>query len=99
MACFQNIIVKEYNKMTLAIYDNNGTVFLQMTGGYSVPQGGINYLEIEIPEGKILKCIDVSVTPNIPVFEDAPKSEVEILKEKQELMQKALDDLLLGGAL
>jgi hypothetical protein len=26
-------------------------------------------------------------------------SEVDLLKEKQELMQKALDDLLLGGAL
>jgi hypothetical protein len=28
-----------------------------------------------------------------------PKSELEVLKENQGLMQKALDDLILGGAL
>lgn len=28
-----------------------------------------------------------------------PKTEIELLKEKQDLMQQALDDLILGGAL
>ena len=84
---------------TLAIYDNTGCIFLQITGSYVIPQGGVQYLEIEIPEGKIIKSIDTSVTPHEPVFEDAPKSEIDVLKEQQVLMQKALDDLLLGGTL
>ncbi|MZK53425.1 hypothetical protein [Clostridium beijerinckii] len=82
---------------TLVIYDNSGYIYIQMSGAYRKPQDGINYLEVEIPEGKILKAIDTTTTPHTPIFEDIPKSEIDILKEKQELMQKALDDLLLSG--
>jgi len=60
----------------LAIYDNTGYIFATINN-YEIPQGGIQYLEIEIPEGKIIKNIDVSVTPNVPVYEDIPKSIIE----------------------
>ncbi|EKQ56257.1 MULTISPECIES: hypothetical protein [unclassified Clostridium] len=85
---------------TLVLYDETGYIYLTQTGSYRIPQGGIDYLEVEIPDGKIAKSVDVSVTPHTPIYGDMPKSDVEILKEKQELMQKALDDVLLsGGAL
>lgn len=35
----------------------------------------------EIPEGKQLVRIDVSVTPNEPVYEDIPKTEIQALQE------------------
>jgi len=84
---------------TLVIYDNTGYVYLQQTGTYREPQGGINYLVIEIPEGKILKNINTSVTPNIPVYEDIQLSEAELLKKRVEEQEAALIELasLIGG--
>ena len=67
---------------TLVIYDNKGYIYLKITGSYSVPEGGLNYLEIEIPEGKILKSIDTSVTPNASVYEDIPVSEIDNMKQQ-----------------
>jgi len=84
---------------TLIIYDNKGNIYLTMSGTYLVPQGGVQYLEVEIPAGKIITGVNVKVTPNIPVYEDIPKTDIEIANEKIDLMQKALDELLLGGAL
>ncbi len=43
------------NVETLVIYDGTGYVYMQMTGSYRVPEGGLQYLETEIPEGKIIK--------------------------------------------
>ncbi|RII32865.1 hypothetical protein D2A34_21970 [Clostridium chromiireducens] len=86
--------------MTIIIYDNTGEIFLQMTGGYKVPKGGISYLEVEIPSGKQIKEIDVTVTPNKPIFEDIPLSETELLKKRIEEQEAALVELasLVGGA-
>lgn len=67
---------------TLVIYDNSGYIYIQMSGAYIKPQGGINYLEVEIPDGKILKGIDTSVIPNIPIYEDIPITEIDILKQQ-----------------
>lgn len=67
---------------TLIIYDNNGTIFLQISGSYAIPQGGLQFIEIEIPEGQILKGVDITKTPHAPILEDIPKSELEILKEQ-----------------
>ncbi|NSB16752.1 hypothetical protein [Clostridium beijerinckii] len=66
---------------TLILYDNTGRIFLQISNTYLTPEGGINYLEIEIPTGKRVFKVDTSVTPNVPVYEDIPKSEIDILKE------------------
>ncbi|WP_242954039.1 hypothetical protein, partial [Clostridium puniceum] len=62
-------------------------IYLQMAGSYRTPQGGILYLEVEIPEGKTLKSIDVTVTPNIPVYEDREKTELQLTREKIETIE------------
>lgn len=67
---------------TLIIYDDQGTIFLQVTGNYSVPQGGIQFLEVVIPEGKRITRIDTSVAPHQPILEDIPPSEVEVLESQ-----------------
>ncbi len=67
---------------TLIIYDNTGYIYLQITGSYILPQGGLNYLEVQITEGKILKSINTSVTPNVPVYEEIPVSEMDNLKQQ-----------------
>jgi hypothetical protein len=67
---------------TLVIYDGIGYVYMQMTGSYRVPEGGLQYLEIEIPDGKIKKNIDTSINPNVPIYEDIPLSEIDKLKQQ-----------------
>lgn len=76
------------------IYDNTGYIYLAGEG-FPEPQG-IPFLNVEIPEGKLLKSIDVSSKPHKPVFEDIPKSEMEILKEKVAQLE-ANDEALLSG--
>lgn len=76
------------------IYDNTGYIYLAGEG-FPEPQG-IPFLNVEIPEGKLLKSIDVSSEPHKPVFEDIPKSEMEILKEKVAQLE-ANDEALLSG--
>ncbi|WP_238917268.1 hypothetical protein [Clostridium sp. YIM B02555] len=79
---------------TLIIYDNTGTIFSSpITGSYQKPQGQLNYLEIEIPEGKILKGIDTSKIPNVPIFEDIPKTDLEKAQEQLLETQAQLADL------
>lgn len=56
--------------------------FFTMSATYILPQGGLQFLETEIPEGKFAKSVDVGVTPNIPIYEDIPKTEQEISNEK-----------------
>lgn len=75
----------------LIIYDNTGYV-LSNLWGITTPREpvGIPFLWLEIPEKKRLVSVDVSVTPNVPVYEDIPKTEIEV-------MQEAIDFLLMGG--
>lgn len=70
---------------TLIIYDNAGYVISQMTGSVREPQGGVQFLWAEIPEGKRLKItdgigVDVSVTPHQAILEDIPPTEIEALR-------------------
>lgn len=79
---------------TLIIYDTTGQIFSSpITGSYISPQGQLNYLEIEIPDGKILKSVDTTVTPNIPIYEDIPKTDMEKLQEKVEDLIQANAEL------
>ncbi len=85
---------------TLIIYDSTGYVISQMAGSVREPQGGVQFLWAEIPEGKKLKNgvgIDVSANPHQAILEDMPKTEIELLKEQLALTQKAVDDLLFAG--
>ena len=87
---------------TLIIYDNTGYVISTMAGSIREPQGGVQFLWAEIPEGKQLKItdgigVDVSKTPHVAILEDIPKTEMELLKEQLTLTQMAVDDLLMAG--
>lgn len=77
----------------LIIYGNTGYVYQQMSGGYRKPEGGLDFLEVEIPEGKILKSINTTKTPNVPIFEDIPKTESEKTQEQLLATQAQLVDL------
>lgn len=70
---------------TLIIYDNEGTIIDKKTGFYKVPVG-IPYIEIEIPQGKYPISIDIETSE--PIFEDIPKSEIEILESKISILEK-----------
>lgn len=78
---------------TLIIYDEEGKIYYIATGNYTKPVG-LQHLEVEIPEGKIITGVNVSITPHIAIFEDIPKSQ-EI--QRIELLESALNELLLGG--
>lgn len=79
---------------TLVIYDDKGLVFSQSTGDYKKPEG-INYIETSIPEGKVL--VGVDTINKTPILEDLPKSEMELLKQKLEETEEAINFLIMGG--
>ncbi|AQR96095.1 hypothetical protein [Clostridium saccharoperbutylacetonicum] len=70
---------------TLIIYDNTGYIYLQITGSYRIPQGGLNYLEVDedSSKGKIIKSVNVE-TKEL-VLEDVPKTELE--KTQDQLLE------------
>jgi hypothetical protein len=79
---------------TLIMYDNTGYIYLQMSGIYRVPQGNVQFIEIEVPTDKRVKEIDITVTPNVPIYEDAPKTESELLKQQLLETQTLLSELI-----
>lgn len=84
---------------TLIIYDNEGFIISQMQGSSLREPVGIPHLWVEIPQGKSLASIDVLVMPNVPIFEELPKTETQLLQEKLDLMQAAIDELILAGGI
>lgn len=84
---------------TLVIYDNTGKIFTLSTGAYTVPQGGIQHLEVEVPEGKTITGVDVSLTPHKAIIKDLPKTEVQLLQERIDGHELAIFELaeLSGG--
>jgi hypothetical protein len=87
-------------------YDNNGYYIepVYISEGEPIPSDctdiplpKINY-KPQFVNGKWIETLsqdEINALLNTP----KPKTELDILKENQELMQKALDDLILGGAL
>ena len=85
---------------TLIIYDNLGYIISQMSGIEREPQGGVQFLWVVIPIGKQIKStngigIDVSVTPNVAILEDIPKTELEIVKEQVLASQDMINALMM----
>ncbi|MBN7575400.1 hypothetical protein C1H57_08270 [Clostridium sp. 2-1] len=77
---------------TLIIYDITGTILSSpITGGYIKPTGELHYLELEIPEGKIIKSINTETKE--PVLEDIPKSDIEKLQEQVNNLAQANAEL------
>lgn len=82
---------------TLIIHDESGYILQQATATtYRLPVG-VPYLEIEVPPGKQVVSVDVSVTPHQAILEDVPPSEIDELKSKLQATQQAVDFLLMGG--
>ena len=78
---------------TLIIYDNEGTIILQQAGSYKIPQGGVQYLLTEIPEGKLAVSIDVETQKVI--LKDMPKTETSILKDELDQLKNDMADLMM----
>lgn len=84
---------------TLIIYDNDGNIFLQMSGSHVVPNGGIQYLEVdsETHKNKIIKGVNVKTKELI--LEDMPKTETEILQDKINQLESDMANLMLEMAM
>lgn len=90
---------------TLIIYDDTGFILSQRSG-HPLPREpqGVPFLWVDIPKGKQLKItdgtgVDVSVTPHQIILEDIPPTEMDILKEKLQATQDAVDFLIMNGGL
>lgn len=81
---------------TLIIYDGTGYVIYQASGNVREPIG-VPFMWVEIPEGKHIVSVDVSGETHVPVFEDLPKSEVQLLQEQVNDLNMAMAALM-GGA-
>lgn len=82
---------------TLVIYDETGYIISQMSGDVREPVG-IPFLWVEIPEGK--RIVSINPETNEPIFEDLPKSEIELLRVEQAKANAEMIELMmtmLGG--
>lgn len=77
---------------TLIIYDETGYIILQMSGSVREPVG-IPFMWVDVPEGKRAISVDVSGETHIPIFEDLPKSEIQLLREENLEIKLALAEL------
>lgn len=78
---------------TLVIFDSTGKIFYQASGDVVEPQGGIQFLWVEIPEGKYLSGIDMSGEEPKAILMYKPKSETDKLKDKVSLQDSAIMEL------
>ena len=83
---------------TLIIYDSEGYIISQMSGDVREPVG-IPFMWVEVPGGKRLVGIDTTKEEHEPIFEDIPRSEVEILREQIATQEQAILELsmMIGG--
>ena len=83
---------------TLIIYDSTGYVITLMSGSVREPVG-IPFIWAVVPVGKRIKLtdgigVDVSVTPNVAILEDIPKTKLEVMQNTQAQIVLAL---VVGG--
>ncbi len=81
----------------LVIYDHAGYIIYQAQGNLREPVG-VPFMWVDVPRGKYIERVDVSATEHTPVFADLPKTETQLLQNKIDLMQQAIDDLILAGS-
>lgn len=88
---------------TLIIYDSTGYILDVKSGGIREPIG-VPFIWVEIPVGKRLKTtidglalIDVTVTPNVAILEDIPKTETELLQIDQAFQVERLRQIELDA--
>ena len=78
---------------TLIIYDGTGYIIFQGSGDVREPVG-IPFLYADVPEGKRVTGVDVTVTPNVAILEDLPKSETQLLKEQVDSLTIAMAEMM-----
>ena len=75
---------------TILMFDDTGYIYLQISGSYRIPQGGIRYLEVEIPEGKMVKSIDTTTIPNAPIYDSAPLTNMDMVSNQLAVVLKSI---------
>lgn len=85
---------------TLFIYDNEGVILSQQSG-QPAPRlpVGVPYIYEEVPEGKRVTGVDVSVTPAKLILEDIPPSENKVLNDKLDNAVIELTTLIAMGGM
>lgn len=74
--------------MTLIIYDSKGNMLMSVTGDYLKPDGELKYIEYEVPEGYIVKSVNLETDE--PVLEPIPKTDEQLRLEALEEQMNAL---------
>lgn len=82
--------------MVLVIYDTTGYIISQIQSSNAKEPVGVPFIWLDIPAGKELVSMDVTVTPNVPVYKDIinPNTEITQLlaKLQSELGQTKTDN-------
>ena len=78
--------------MTLVIYDNAGTIYF-IGRGVAEPQGGLNFLWVDVPEGKEILHVDTTGETPVAVLADLPKTETQLLMERIAELEDALCEI------
>ncbi len=74
---------------TLSTFDYEGNVIMSVGGGnFSEPAGSMIVI---VPSGKKIKCFDMMGGRPQPIFEDIPKTEFDLIKEQNALLQNQLE--------
>ena len=86
---------------TLIIYDATGYIISSSSGAIREPIG-ISFIWVTIPTGQQIKItdgigVDVSVTPNVAILEDIPKTESEIADERIDGLETTVLGLMMAG--
>ena len=78
---------------TLIVYDETGYIIFQGSGDVREPVG-IPFLWVDVPKGKRIVGVDVSVSPNVAILGDIPKNETQLLKEQVDSLTIAMAEMM-----
>ena len=83
---------------TLFIFDDSGFIYYQASGSVREPEGMTgNKKMVSVPQGKKVDYFDMSGAEPEPVFEDLPKTEVQLLQEQVNNLNIAMAAVI-GGS-
>lgn len=71
---------------TLIIYDDSGRIIMTSTNTENYTN--ISSITVEVPDGKIPASVDV--LSKTPIYNDRPKTELELLKEQVDAQAEAI---------
>lgn len=71
---------------TLIIYDDSGRIIMTSTNTENYTN--VSSITVEVPEGKIPASVDV--LNKTPIYNDRPKTELELLKEQVDAQAEAI---------